>query len=66
MSAHHLTDEELIAEVKARGLESYVQKEQWCPTCRGKWKTYIGAYDRDGTTLRCHGCLKAVGKCTCR
>lgn len=70
LSAHHLTDEELIAEVKLRGLEGHVQtqvrQEHWCPTCRGKWKTYIGAYDADGLTLRCHGCLRAVAKCTCR
>ena len=30
-----------------------------------KWATYIGSYDADGYTLRCHGCLKAVKHCTC-
>lgn len=34
-----------------------------CP-CR-KWKTYLGAYDQDGYTLRCHGCLRAIGSCRC-
>jgi hypothetical protein len=34
-------------------------------TCR-KWQTYMGVYDRDGYTLRCHGCLRAIGNCTCR
>lgn len=66
MRAYTLTDEELIAEVKLRKLERHVQQEQWCHGCRGKWKAYLGAYDSDGYTLRCHGCLRAVWKCTCR
>jgi hypothetical protein len=36
-----------------------------CPTCK-KWYSYVGRYDTDGEILRCHGCLKAVAKCTCR
>lgn len=36
-----------------------------CPTCK-KWQAYVGVYDADGNTLRCYGCLKAVGKCWCR
>lgn len=39
--------------------------DEWCPTCRGKWKTYTGVWDLDGYTLRCHGCLKAVARCWC-
>jgi hypothetical protein len=36
------------------------------PRCRcGKWQTYIGVYDSDGNTLRCHGCLRAISKCQC-
>lgn len=35
-----------------------------CP-CK-RWKTYLGAYDRDGYTLRCRGCLRSIGRCTCR
>jgi len=34
-----------------------------CPC--GKWKTYLGTYDADGYTIRCHGCLRAIGKCIC-
>lgn len=34
-----------------------------CP-CR-KWSTYLGSYDADGYTLRCHGCLRAIARCTC-
>jgi hypothetical protein len=34
-------------------------------TC-GKWQTYMGIYDRDGYTLRCHGCLRAIANCRCR
>lgn len=57
--ASKLTDEELNAEVARRGIGI------GCPTCR-KWKTYVGIYDGDGRTLRCHGCLRAVAKCSCR
>lgn len=32
-------------------------------TDRGK--TYIGIFDTDGYTLRCHGCLRAIARCTC-
>lgn len=57
MSARDLTDEELAAELKRRDL---------LPLCRcGKWKTYVGSYDRDGYTVRCHGCLRAIARCTC-
>lgn len=34
-----------------------------CP-CK-RWRTYMGAYDSDGYTLRCHGCLRAIARCTC-
>jgi len=35
------------------------------PRCRcGKYQTYLGAYDHDGYTLRCAGCLKAIARCT--
>jgi hypothetical protein len=53
-----MTDDELLAEVGRRGLS---------PRCRcGRWQTYLGAYDRDGMTWRCHGCLRAIDKCRCR
>lgn len=52
------TTEELAAELARRSA---------MPHCRcQRWQTYIGAYDRDGYTLRCHGCLRAIAKCTCR
>lgn len=51
------TDAELIAELERREVMPR------CP-CR-KWQTYIGTYDRDGYTVRCHGCLRAITKCTC-
>ena len=48
----------LVAELTRRGA---------LPPCPcGKWSTYVGSYDADGHTLRCHGCLRAIAKCTCR
>lgn len=58
MSLADFTTEELLAEVGRRGGAR-------CPTCR-KWMTYMGRYDSDGFTLRCHGCLRATGACLCR
>ncbi len=52
-----LTDAELVDELKRRCL---------VPSCPcGKWQTYIGTYDRDGYTVRCSGCLRAIAKCWC-
>lgn len=52
------TTEELVAELTRRGA---------MPRCRcQRWKTYLGAYDRDGYTLRCGGCRRAIARCTCR
>ncbi len=49
--------DELAEELSRRGA---------LPGCRcGRWQTYMGIYDNDGYTLRCHGCLRAVGRCTC-
>lgn len=57
MSAADLTTQELVDELSRRGD---------MPRCRcGRWKTYIGIYDSDGKTLRCHGCRRAVAKCWC-
>lgn len=51
------TTDELVDELSRRGA---------LPRCPcGRWRTYVGAYDRDGYTLRCHGCLKAIARCTC-
>jgi len=49
--------EELVAELQRRGL---------LPRCRCKrWQTYLGVWDRDGYTFRCHGCRKSIWGCTC-
>ncbi len=53
-----VSTEDLVAELAARG------DVPRCPC--GKWPTYLGAYDRDGMTWRCRGCLRAIGKCRCR
>lgn len=51
------TTDELVKEL---------QRRQALPRCRcGRWQTYLGAYDRDGYTLRCYGCLRAIGGCRC-
>lgn len=53
----HLSTADLVKELSARNA---------LPRCKcGKWQTYVGAYDQDGYTLRCHGCLKAIARCTC-
>lgn len=57
MTADDLTTDELVEELTRRNA---------LPRCGcGRWQTYIGIYDRDGRTLRCHGCLRAVAKCRC-
>jgi len=54
----NVSTNELVAELAHRGN---------LPRCRcQRWQTYVGAYDRDGYTLRCRGCLRAIAKCTCR
>jgi len=41
-------------------------REPQMPRCHcGKWTAYLGYYDRDGYTFRCHGCLRAIWRCTC-
>lgn len=51
------TDEQLIKELSRRGKN---------PRCQcQRWQTYLGAYDHDGYTWRCRGCLRAVAKCRC-
>ena len=58
MSLEHVRTEELVSELTRRSA---------LPRCRcGKWQTYFGSYDADGYTLRCHGCLRAIARCTCR
>ncbi len=51
------TTDELVTELSRRGA---------LPRCRcQRWRTYLGAYDHDGYTLRCRGCLRAIARCTC-
>lgn len=57
MSAEEMSTEALVNELTRRGA---------LPACGcGRWQTYMGAYDSDGYTLRCHGCLRATKRCTC-
>ncbi len=57
MSLDGQTTDELVAELSRRGA---------LPNCPcGRWTTYIGTYDADGNTLRCHGCLRAIARCWC-
>lgn len=58
MTVQDHTTDELVDELARRGALP------GCPC--GKWRTYLGVYDRDGYTMRCHGCLRAVTKCRCR
>lgn len=52
-----VSDSELAAELSRRGA---------MPSCKcRRWQTYMGTYDSDGYTLRCHGCLRAIARCTC-
>jgi hypothetical protein len=57
-SAAEISTAELVRELQRRGAMPR------CPC--GKWGSYLGAYDADGYTLRCYGCLRAVARCTCR
>ncbi|MDE2097987.1 MAG: hypothetical protein KGL39_12110 [Patescibacteria group bacterium] len=57
MNLSDYSTDQLVNELSRRGA---------LPPCRcRKWQTYMGSYDRDGYTLRCHGCLRAVANCTC-
>ena len=57
MSARDLSTDELVQELTRRNA---------LPRCPcGKWRTYIGIWDSDGNTVRCHGCLRAIGRCRC-
>lgn len=57
MGVQDFSTQELVDELTRRGD---------MPRCRcGRWKTYVGAYDADGKTLRCRGCLRAIAKCRC-
>lgn len=56
-----------LREASTKQLVDELTRRKALPRCLcGKWQTYLGAYDREGYTLRCRGCLKAIGKCVCR
>lgn len=55
-----------LSSVSAEDLARELERRGATPACKcRKWQTYMGAYDVDGYTLRCHGCLRAVERCTC-
>ena len=55
-----------LSNVATDNLVQELTKRGALPGCRcGRWRTYVGTYDSDGMTLRCHGCLRAVAKCWC-
>lgn len=57
---------EQLRDLSTTALVDELTRRRALPACPcGKWTTYLGAYDRDGYTLRCHGCLRAIDKCSC-
>lgn len=55
-----------LTDVPTEELAKELTRRDALPGCKcGKWQTYIGAYDADGYTIRCHGCLRAIARCTC-
>lgn len=55
-----------LTDVDTEDLVQELTRRQALPPCPcGRRQTYMGAYDRDGYTLRCHGCRRAIGRCTC-
>jgi hypothetical protein len=57
MSIQDASTDDLVKELTRRNA---------LPRCScGRWRTYLGAYDRDGYTLRCFGCLRAIASCRC-
>ncbi len=55
-----------LKDVSTDDLAKELSERGAMPMCRcHRWQTYLGIYDADGYTLRCHGCLRAVAKCTC-
>jgi hypothetical protein len=55
-----------LSEISTEALAAELTRRQALPQCPcGRWQTYMGAYDSDGYTVRCHGCLRAIGRCTC-
>lgn len=70
------TDDELVKELTRRGSMPRCKCGRWqtylgldaaepCQAPDGPCTCGEGAYDADGYTLRCHGCLRAIARCTC-
>lgn len=55
-----------LSNASTKDLADELTRRNALPRCRcGRWQTYMGTYDGDGYTLRCHGCLRSIGRCTC-
>ncbi|MEV2236686.1 hypothetical protein [Micromonospora sp. NPDC049891] len=55
-----------LSQATTQELADELTQRSALPRCGcGRWRTYLGAYDHDGYTLRCRGCLRAVGRCLC-
>ena len=56
-----------LSTVPTEDLAAELARRQAMPRCRcSRWQTYLGAYDRDGYTLRCRGCRRSIIRCGCR
>lgn len=56
------------AEVEAASTDDLVRelnRRNALPCPCHRWQTFMGVYDSDGYTLRCHGCLRAIARCRC-
>ncbi len=61
-----MTAPEPLTEASTDDLVRELSRRGHMPRCKcGRWRTYIGVWDSDGKTLRCHGCLLAIARCTC-
>jgi len=55
-----------LSHVPTNELEAELRRRTALPICPcGKWATYVGHFDEDGSTIRCYGCMRAIGKCDC-
>ncbi len=58
--------DEGLADVSTADLVAELPRRRALPRCPcRRWRSYMGASDSDGYTLRCHGCLRAIARCTC-
>lgn len=55
-----------LSDVPLEELERELTRRRGSERCTcGKWTTYMGVWDADGYTRRCHGCLRSTARCTC-